>query len=87
MRNPFRSEADAFRLLVLIGGGVLVIIVAGLLGGAAAGIPVALVLAAFAARATYRWIRLGLAPPDDPAAAQPPADPDDFRHADPPARD
>jgi hypothetical protein len=64
LRNPFRSEADAFRLLVIIGLGVAAIVVAAELGGAWAGVPVAVVLVAAAARATFRWLRAYLAERD-----------------------
>lgn len=61
LRNPFRSEADAFRLLVLIGAGVAAIVLAFELAGPWVGTPVSIVLAAVAAWATYRWVKLSLA--------------------------
>lgn len=64
MRNPFRSEADAFRLLLLTGGGVLAILVAFAIGGSWVGGVVTLAVLAVAGRASYRWIRMGLADPD-----------------------
>ncbi len=64
LRNPFRSEADAFRLLVIVGLSVLAVVVATLLGGAWLGVPVAVVLVAVGARASFRWLRQALAEGD-----------------------
>lgn len=64
LRNPFRNEADAFRLLLIIGGGIAAVVVAALVGGAWLGVPVAAVLLALAARASYRWLRISLAAGD-----------------------
>ena len=49
MRNPFRSEAEAFRFLLVTVGAFAVIAVASLLGGAWVGVPVWAVLTAAAA--------------------------------------
>jgi len=68
LRNPFKSEQDAFRLLVIIGLGVLTIVVAAALGGPWAGGPVAIVLLVAATRATYRWLRQALAERPEEAA-------------------
>lgn len=65
LRNPFRSEADAFRLLLIIGAAVVVITLAGLLGGPWVGVPVALLLIGAGIRAAYRWLRQGIENPDD----------------------
>jgi hypothetical protein len=70
-RNPFRSERDAFRLLVIIGLAVLAIVLAWRLGGPFAGVPVTLALLAVATRATVRWLRQALGERDD---GDPPAD-------------
>lgn len=59
-RNPFRSEADAFRLLVIIGLSIAAIVVAAQLGGAWAGVPVTLILLAVATRATLRWLKVAI---------------------------
>lgn len=64
MRNPFRSEADAFRLLLRVGGAVLLIAAAFVVGGTLIGLPLAVIFGAIAARATYGWIRAGLSAPD-----------------------
>lgn len=61
LRNPFRSEADAFRLLLIIGAGVLSVVVAAAIAGAWLAVPVAVVLLALAARASYRWLQRALA--------------------------
>ncbi len=60
MRNPFRSEADAFRLFVIIAVAVALIALAETLGGPWVGVPVAVVVFAVAIRATWRWFRLAL---------------------------
>jgi hypothetical protein len=70
-RNPFRSEQDAFRLLVIIGVSVLAIVLAWRLGGSWAGVPVTVVLLAAATRATFRWLRQALGERDD---GDPPSD-------------
>lgn len=64
LRNPFRSEADAFRLLLIVGAAVLAVVLAATLGGPWVGGPVALVLLAVGARATYRWLRRAMAEPE-----------------------
>ena len=61
LRNPFRSEADAFRLLLLIGLGVLAVVLAAVLGGGWVGLAVAVALLAIAARATFRWLQASVA--------------------------
>ncbi|HEU5212903.1 MAG TPA: hypothetical protein VFU10_09055 [Gaiellaceae bacterium] len=44
MRNPFRSESEAFSFLLLVIVGAALIVVAGLLGGWWVGLPVAIVV-------------------------------------------
>lgn len=61
LRNPFRSEADAFRLLLIVGAAIAAIAVAAVVGGAWLGVPVAVVLVALGARASYRWLRVAIA--------------------------
>jgi hypothetical protein len=65
LRNPFRSEADAFRLLVIIGISIAAIVAAAALGGAQVGVPVALILLAAATRASFRWLRQSLQAPEE----------------------
>ena len=60
-RNPFRSEADAFRLLVIIGVAVAAIVVAAKLGGPWVGVPVALIVLGLGIRATALWLKVALA--------------------------
>lgn len=64
LRNPFRSEADAFRLLVIIGVAVAVIVVAAKLGGPWVGVPVAIVVIGLGIRATALWLRAAVAERD-----------------------
>lgn len=64
LRNPFRSEADAFRLLLLIGLGVLAVVLAAVAGGGWVGLGVAVVLLAIAGRATFRWLQASVAERD-----------------------
>ena len=61
LRNPFRSESDAFRLLVIIGVAIAVMIAAVKLGGPWVGIPVAVIVFGAGIRATFRWLRLAVA--------------------------
>lgn len=65
LRNPFRSEADAFRLLVIIGIAVGVVVIAASIGGAWLGFPVAVLLLAVGTRACFRWLRQSLEPPPE----------------------
>ncbi len=65
LRNPFRSEADAFRLLVIMGGSVAAIVIAAAVGGPWLGVPVALILLAAGTRATYRWLKVSISSPDE----------------------
>lgn len=74
LRNPFRSEQDAFRLLLIVGGAVLGIVVAATLGGPWVGVPVAVLLGAMATRATYRWLRGALGQREETGEEDPRAD-------------
>lgn len=66
-RNPFRSEADAFRLLLIIGAAVVAITLAAVLGGPWVGVPAAVLLTAVGVRATYRWLREEIKSPEGDA--------------------
>jgi hypothetical protein len=68
LRNPFRSEADAFRLLVIVGVSVAAIVAAAALGGPWLGVPVAVILIAAGIRASYRWLRRSLQAPSESEA-------------------
>jgi len=61
LRNPFRSESDAFRLLIIIGLAIALMIAAAKLGGPWVGIPVAVIVFGIGIRATFRWLRLAVA--------------------------
>lgn len=64
-RNPFRVEADAFRvLLVMLAGALAVILVATLFGGRA-GALLGLVLLAIGLVIVWRWTRRALSSPDE----------------------
>ena len=59
-RNPFRSEADAFRLLVIIGVAIAIMVAAAKLGGPWVGIPVAVIVLGLGVRATALWLKVAL---------------------------
>ena len=61
LRNPFRSENDAFRLLVIMGVAIAIMVAAAKLGGPWVGIPVAVIVFGIGFRATWRWLRLAIA--------------------------
>lgn len=64
IRNPFRSEADAFRVLMIAAVCGAVLIAAGLLVGSWLGLVLGGIMAAFAARSVVGWLRAALRPPD-----------------------
>lgn len=74
-RNPFRSEADAFRLLVIIGVAVAVIVAAAKLGGPWVGVPVAVIVLGLGVRASALWLKVALTERDS-GAGQPLPPPD-----------
>jgi hypothetical protein len=59
-RNPFRSEEDAFRLLVIMIVAIAVMVAAAKLGGPWVGVPVAVVVIGLGVRATVLWLRIAL---------------------------
>ena len=67
MRNPFRSEADAFRVLVMIVVAAAIVIAASLLVGTWLGGALAIVAIGLGAWASLRWLRVGLGERDDEA--------------------
>ncbi len=70
MPNPFRSEADAFRLVMIIVAGAAAVIVVALLAGSVAGVVVAAGLIGFGLGVSWRMIRDALgAPPEDDATS------------------
>lgn len=77
MRNPFRSEADAFRVLVIIVIAAGIVIAAALLVGSWLGAILGLIAIALGLKSTVGWLRVGLSEPkeepeDDAEAPTPP---------------
>jgi hypothetical protein len=66
MRNPFRNEADAFRILVMIAVAAAVVIAATVLIAPWLGAVLALVAVALGLKATIGWLRVGLGEPAEP---------------------
>ena len=68
MRNPFRSEADAFRLLMTFAIAGAIVIAAGLLVGSWLGLLFAGVFLLLGLRSAVGWLRLAMsdADQDDP---------------------
>ncbi len=62
-RNPFKSEGDAFRLLVLIGIAALVVIAVAAVAGSMPAAVLGLALVLFGAFHAWRWLRQGLRQP------------------------
>ena len=60
MRNPFRSEADAFRILVMIVVAAAAVIAAAVLVGTWLGVVLALVACGLGLYASVGWLRVGL---------------------------
>jgi hypothetical protein len=71
MRNPFRSEADAFRLLVIIGAAAAVVIAATVALGPGAGAVLAAILLIAGLWSAFRWVREGIAPATEPDPREP----------------
>jgi hypothetical protein len=69
MRNPFRSEADAFRLLMIIGAGALAVILAAVAIGPGVGAVLAAVLLSAGIWSVFQWLREGIAPDHRPEDA------------------
>jgi hypothetical protein len=70
MRNPFRSEADAFRVLVIIVIAAAVVIAAAELIATWLGVTLALIAIALGLWQAVGWLRVGLSereedPPDE----------------------
>ena len=70
LRNPFRSESDAFRLLGIVGAGVAVIVLAAVLGGSWIGLAVAAVVIGAGLRSSYRWLRQMIASDEGGATSE-----------------
>jgi hypothetical protein len=66
-RNPFRNEADAFRVLVMILVAAAIVIAAAELVGSWLGVVLGVVAIGIGIYATIGWLRQGLEEPDEPA--------------------
>jgi hypothetical protein len=66
MRNPFRNESDAFRVLVMIVVAAAAVIAAAELIGTWLGVILALVAISAGIYASIGWLRVGLGEADDP---------------------
>ena len=75
MRNPFRSEADAFRLLVIVVAAALTVMAAVALIGPGAGALLAAALMIAAIWAIVGWLRQGMEEASHPEAPQAPGEP------------
>lgn len=73
MRNPFRSEADAFRVLVIIVVAAAIVIAAALLVGQWLGAVLGVVAITLGIWQMIGWLRVGLGEPEetDQAGAHP----------------
>lgn len=71
MRNPFRNEADAFRLLVMIVVAAGIVIAAALLVSSWLGAVLGLIAICAGLYATVGWLRVGLASRPDAEAGEP----------------
>ena len=65
MRNPFRSEADAFRLLLIIGAAAAAVIAVALTVGSLPAALLGLVLVCVGGYYAYGWLREGLGKPPE----------------------
>lgn len=65
MRNPFRSEADAFRVAMMIVGAGAVVIAATVLVGSWLGVVLGLIAILIGAWATIGWLRVALGERDE----------------------
>ncbi|MFN2612009.1 MAG: hypothetical protein ABR536_01410 [Solirubrobacterales bacterium] len=64
-RNPFRSEADAFRLLLLVGGAALLVLATALLAGPKIAAVAGVVLVFFGLFHATRWIKQAISQPEE----------------------
>jgi len=64
-RNPFRSERDAFRLFVLVGGATLVVVAVALIFGSRVGGALGVALLFFGLFHTGRWVLEAIAAPEE----------------------
>lgn len=66
MRNPFRSEADAFRVLVMIVVAAAIVIAGALLVGSWLGALLGLIAIVLGLKSTIGWLRVGLQEREEP---------------------
>jgi hypothetical protein len=64
-RNPFRREADAFRILVIVGVAAALVIAVTVAVNATAGALLGLIFALLGGSMALRWLRLQLERPED----------------------
>jgi hypothetical protein len=74
-RNPFRSEADAFRLFVLAGAAALVVIAVALVAGDLPAAVLGALLLAFGGFHAARWIGQAVSAPRNADEAEQPRPP------------
>ena len=65
LRNPFKREQDAFRLLVIVGAAAVVVIAVALLVNATAGALLGLIFVLVGGSMALKWLRLQLQAPDE----------------------
>ena len=66
LRNPFRREADAFRLLVIVGAAAILVIAVAVVVNTTAGALLGLVFVLLGGSMALKWLRLQLeSPPDE----------------------
>ena len=73
MRNPFRSEADAFRIVVMIVVAGAIVIGSALLISSTVGAILALIAILIGAWATVGWLRVALSERDEEPGPGPPS--------------
>jgi hypothetical protein len=64
-RNPFRNEADAFRVLMMVAGAGAVVVAVTLIAGTTPGFVLAVVLLGVGAWLSARWVRYWLGTRED----------------------
>jgi hypothetical protein len=73
MRNPFRNEGDAFRIVVMIVVAGAIVIAAALLISSTVGAILALIAILLGAWATIGWLRVALSARDEEPSPGPPS--------------
>jgi hypothetical protein len=78
MRNPFQSEEDAFRVLVIILAAAVIVIASAVLISQTLGAILAVIAIALGLWKSAGWLKVALGEPDDDSAgANPPASDDE----------